>query len=283
MKDTLLFLPAEDVQKMIINKLDDKCAKIDRLIAKLQDEIVLFGEYKTRLISDVVTGKIEVQEIALQQKIDSKVVQPKIIELAPKQSKTHSKGYDDAVILTVLVNIFGTEEYPFTAFDCQKFPYLLHRHIEGVAENYDKFAAGPYNPLLKYQTARPIALKKKYIREHIGRYKGWVTDTNVQEAVSYFMNWYGNEPLEWIKQFRFIPNRKNELELLTTVDMAIVDLRNDSISVTMQSVKDLIKASPVWKEKLKRPIFSDENIERAIKWSYNLFGTNNIGKEVGNE
>jgi type I restriction enzyme S subunit len=143
-----------------------------------------------------------------------------------------------------------------------------------VAENYNKFAAGPYNPALKYKTARPIALKKKYIREYIGKYKGFVADENVPEAMNYFMEWYSNEPLEWIKQFRFIKNRKNELELLATVDMAIVDLRNDGLSVTMQAVKDLIKASDVWKDKLKRPIFSDTNIERAINWSYKLFGNN---------
>ncbi|MDR0573692.1 MAG: restriction endonuclease subunit S [Tannerella sp.] len=271
------YMPVPPVSHL--EKIKELSLRLDVLVIQVEKYLQLLTEYKISLISDVVTGKVEVQEVALQQKIESEVVLPKIIELAPKQSKTHSKGYDDAVILATLVNAFGTEEYPFTAFDCQKFPYLLHRYIEGVAANYSKFAAGPYNPLLKYQTARPIALKKKYIREHTGRYKGLVTDANVQEAVGYFTAWYGNEPLEWIKQFRFISNRKNELELLTTVDMAIVDLQNDNMSVTMQSIKDLIKGSPVWKDKLKRPIFSDDNIERAIKWSYKLFGTQN--KEVG--
>jgi type I restriction enzyme S subunit len=261
-----------DKQRIIFEIIDEKCTQADRLLAKLQDEISLFAEYKTRLKNDVVTGKVDIQNSVVTSVIKSVVTQPQVIDIVPKQNKSHSKGYEDAVILAALVNVFGTEEYPFTSFDCQKFPYLLHRHIEGVAENYGKFAAGPYNPELKYKTARPIALKKKYIKEHTRRYKGFIADTNSSEAVRYFLEWYSNEPLDWIKQFRFIKNRKNELELLTTVDMAIVELRENSLPIIMPSVKNLIKKSPAWKDKLTRPIFSDENIERAIKWSNKLFG-----------
>ncbi|MDR0683432.1 MAG: restriction endonuclease subunit S [Dysgonamonadaceae bacterium] len=274
LNDTIISLPAENIQQQIVKKLDAKCSKADNLLAKLQDEISLFTEYKTRLINDVVTGKVDVQNSVATSVIKSVVTQAQVIDIVPKQSKSHSKGYEDAVILAALVNAFGTEQHPFTAFDCQKFPYLLHRQIEGVAANYNKFAAGPYNPELKYKTARPIALKKKYVKEYLGQYKGFVADKNAPEAMKYFTEWYGNEPLEWIKQFRFIKNRKNELELLTTVDMAIVELRENSRLVTMLSVKDLKKKSPAWKDKLARQIFSDDNIERAIKWSYKLFGNN---------
>ena len=262
-------LPPISEQRNIVERLDTRCGKIDRLIAGIERQVELLGEYKARLVSDTVTGKVAIQDIAAQ---ESKEVsqQVKIIEFMPK----HSKGYEDAVILTALVNSFGTNEHPFTAFDCQKFPYLLHRHLEGVAENYGKFAAGPYNPTLKYKTARPIALAKKYIREQTGLYKGFVADVNATEAVKYFLEWYSNEPLAWMQQFRYIPNRKNELELLTTVDMAIVELHGKRLLVTMQTVKDVIKQSKAWKDKLTRAIFSDENIERAIEWSYKHFGNN---------
>jgi type I restriction enzyme S subunit len=252
-----------------LEKIKGLSKRLDILVLQVDKQQQLLVDYKTRLISDVVTGKLDISNVTSQEKTEAKV-----IEFTPKAQKTHSKGYEDAVILAALVNAFGTEEHPFTAFDCQKFPYLLHRHIEGVAENYNKFAAGPYNPALKYKTARPIALKKKYIREHIGKYKGFVADENVPEAMNYFMEWYSNKPLEWINQFRYIKNRKNELELLATVDMAIVELRENGMPVIMPSVKDLIKKSPAWKDKLTRPIFSDDNIERAIEWSYKLFGNN---------
>jgi type I restriction enzyme S subunit len=184
----------------------------------------------------------------------------------------NSEGYEDAVILVALVNAFGTEPHPFTAFDCQKFPYLFHRHMEGVAKGYKKFAAGPYNPNLKFRTARPIALGKNYIRECVGKYKGFVTGENAKEAIGYFSQWYGDEPLKWLEQFRFLPKRKDELELLTTTDKAIVELQDSRNPITLFSVKELIKKSPAWKDKLKRSIFSDANIIRAIKWSNDLFG-----------
>jgi hypothetical protein len=40
----------------------------------------------------------------------------------------------------------------------------------------------------------------------------------------------------------------------------------------MSAVKEIIKNSEEWKAKLKREIFSDENISRAIAWSIKLFG-----------
>ena len=185
----------------------------------------------------------------------------------------YKEGYRDAVILVALVKTFGTEEHPFTAFDCQKFPYLFHRHVEGNATGYKKMPAGPYNPSLEYRTAKPIALSKKYIREHTGKYKGFMVSDNADEALRYFAKWYGDEPLKWlVERFRYLSNRKDELELLTTIDKAMVELRSTNKPVNTQAVKDIINKDSAWKDKLKRPIFSDANITRAIKWSNELFG-----------
>jgi hypothetical protein len=41
---------------------------------------------------------------------------------------------------------------------------------------------------------------------------------------------------------------------------------------TGKAAKEIIKKSEVWKDKLKRDLFSDENITRAIEWSNDLFG-----------
>jgi type I restriction enzyme S subunit len=265
-----VFFPLLAEQQKIVAHLDKITSKIDSAIDKIEREISLLGEYRTRLISDVVTGKVNVQNVAESNKIAT------VVNL----SKQHTKNtpYEDAVILATLVKKFGNEQFPFTAFDCQKFPYLFHRHIEGVAQGYYKFAAGPYNPALKYKTARPIAIEKNYIREHVSsykgiNYKGFVASENVNEAIRYFDEWYGEESVKWLEQqFRFIPNRKNELELLTTVDMAMLELVESKEHVTVLKIKEIIKTSPAWKNKLTRPIFSDENIERAINWSYKLFG-----------
>ena len=47
-----------------MNFLDRMLRKIDRGISRVQHEIVLLREYRTRLIADVVTGKLDVREAA---------------------------------------------------------------------------------------------------------------------------------------------------------------------------------------------------------------------------
>lgn len=55
-------IPPREEQEAIAAYLDDKCSAIDRLISKLTDEINLVLEYRTRIISDAVTGKIDLRE-----------------------------------------------------------------------------------------------------------------------------------------------------------------------------------------------------------------------------
>ncbi len=56
-------MPSIDEQKEIAAYLDEKCTKIDKLRAGLQDEIKFVEELRTRIISDVVTGKLDVREL----------------------------------------------------------------------------------------------------------------------------------------------------------------------------------------------------------------------------
>lgn len=57
-----LFPPINE-QNQIACYLDEKAAKINRLISAKIKEIEMLTEYKTRLISDVVTGKVDVRGI----------------------------------------------------------------------------------------------------------------------------------------------------------------------------------------------------------------------------
>ena len=54
-------LPPLDEQRAIVSYIEEKCQKIDTLIMELQAEIDYLKEYKQRLIADVVTGQINVQ------------------------------------------------------------------------------------------------------------------------------------------------------------------------------------------------------------------------------
>ena len=50
-------------QKKIVDQLDADVRGIAHLVEKFEKEINLIQEYRTRLISDVVTGKIDVRNI----------------------------------------------------------------------------------------------------------------------------------------------------------------------------------------------------------------------------
>jgi type I restriction enzyme S subunit len=58
-------IPPLTEQQSIVAYLDERCGAIDNLTSKLQDELTLIDEYRTRLISDVVTGRIDIREIAV--------------------------------------------------------------------------------------------------------------------------------------------------------------------------------------------------------------------------
>jgi len=81
------YFPPLDTQQAIADRLDVQCANINDIVAKLLEEITLFTEYRTRLISDIVTGKLDVRGIA--------VPVYEVIEIAQKASEvvTESDGF----------------------------------------------------------------------------------------------------------------------------------------------------------------------------------------------
>lgn len=58
-------IPSLNVQHEIIHYIETKTATLDLTISRTEREIALMQEYRTRLISDVVTGKIDVRDIKI--------------------------------------------------------------------------------------------------------------------------------------------------------------------------------------------------------------------------
>ena len=59
-------LPSAPEQTAIVECLDAQTAKLDAAIAAARREIELLREYRERLIADVVTGKVDVRQVAAQ-------------------------------------------------------------------------------------------------------------------------------------------------------------------------------------------------------------------------
>jgi type I restriction enzyme, S subunit len=64
-RDVIVFVPPLNEQVEIIKIIKATMSNIDRTVLKAQQEIDLITEYRTRLISDVVTGKVDVRNIII--------------------------------------------------------------------------------------------------------------------------------------------------------------------------------------------------------------------------
>jgi len=63
-KSWRILLPPTNEQLDIVHRIDADCAPILTAISRLEREIDLLREYRTRLVADVVTGKLDVREAA---------------------------------------------------------------------------------------------------------------------------------------------------------------------------------------------------------------------------
>ena len=77
MKDIELPVPPTlDEQNAIVDSLDSQCSAFTTAITRLEREIELFREYRTRLVADVVTGKLDVREAAAKLPEEVDVLEP---------------------------------------------------------------------------------------------------------------------------------------------------------------------------------------------------------------
>lgn len=60
-----ILVPPVSVQKSIITELDPIQTNTERIVSGIEHQITLLHEYRTRLISDVVTGKLDVRDVAI--------------------------------------------------------------------------------------------------------------------------------------------------------------------------------------------------------------------------
>ena len=65
-RDLPVAMPPEDEQLTIVRFLNEATHMIVTAITRTDREIALLREYRTRLIADVVTGKLDVREAAAQ-------------------------------------------------------------------------------------------------------------------------------------------------------------------------------------------------------------------------
>lgn len=239
-------------------------ADMDAEIAALEAKLTKARQLKQGMMQELLTGRI-------------RLVRPdsNVVSLSDRKrpsstgSRPHNQQIEEAAILGVL-STFGTEQYPLARVRRTKLLYLLQRHLGQPTDAYLKKAAGPYKPSTRYKGPEGIAVKNGYVRvHHNGVYEGFVSGSKVSQARAYVEKWHGAEALSWLEQLRF--KKTDELELLATVDMAMQELLAEAKSVTLLTVKRVIRDHPEWEAKLEREVFSDKSLARAIQTCNELF------------
>jgi len=249
-------IPNQPEQTAIAAVLSDMDAELEALEAKLSKA----RQIKQGMMQELLTGRVRLVQSVV----------PANEKAESRQKTGRNWAINEAVVIAVLARRFGSEQFPLGRKRYTKFSYLLHRHVEHQAVGYRKKAAGPYNPDTKYKGPENIAVKNGYMQRHKrDAYSGFVAADQIAKAEAYFDQWYGVDILAWLEQFRY--TKTDDLELLTTVDMAIEDLLAAGRNVSADAVKGVIAGHPEWQAKLDRPLFCDFNLARGIDWSRKLF------------
>ncbi|MDR2568862.1 MAG: restriction endonuclease subunit S [Oscillospiraceae bacterium] len=250
-----------DEQTAIAVILSDMDAEIDALTAKLNKA----RHIKQGMMSELLTGRIRLVET------EQNVVQPaaKIIEMpkpAPTQRSGHNQQFDDAVMIAGIVDAFYSDKFRLGRKKVQKLLYFVRRYQDESTAAFKKKAAGPYADVVRYKGGEPIARSNKYIATTTVKGKGttFAKGNNIPQALDYIRRWNKQADIQWLLD-KFLYKSGDDLELLATVDMAICDLTEAGIAVSVESIKHLIATNKEWRDKLNKQVFEDRKIAQAIR------------------
>lgn len=247
-------LPSKKEQDSIVEILSDMDEELQTLRCKREKMV----RVKEGMMQELLTGRTRL------------VMNEASIHQMPQK---RNPNYEDAVLISTIIHRFGSGDFKLNRFRYQKFVYLLKRQLQASTKDYMKKAAGPYNPKMRYQGGESVAVKEDYIEEitHKG-FKCFTPGDKVDVPLGYFKKWHGVAPLQWLDQFQY--SKRGDLELLTTVDMAIQDILKEGKIPDLHSVKELIRTTPEWKKKLEKPEFTDTGIQGGIKRLRGCFNLN---------
>ena len=151
--------------------------------------------------------------------------------------------------------------------------YLFKRFNECSVDQFKHYAAGPYDNTARYGGFETIAIKNKYVIENkSSEGSSFEPGPEIGKAKAYCSK-YGYDKFIPIfnKYLKF--KKVDELELYTTVDKTILELKSQGAPINLNIVKTYISNDKTWVSKLSREVFNDENIEAAIRFSQLVLGS----------
>ena len=239
--------------------------QLDNLITLHQRKLEKCRKIKEGMMQQLLTGKIRLISNA------DAVAENREVGTLRVSSRGHNRQFDDAVVIAGIVDKFYSDKYPLGRKKVQKLLYLFRRHQEADISAFKKKAAGPYADEVRYKGGEPIAISNKYICvKKSSKGSSFSKGKKIGDALTYLGNWNLNDDLKWLCE-RFKYTKTDRLELLATIDMAMCDLTDAGIDVTVENIKNLIKSHSEWKAKLSKDYFKNKDIAWAIGECERLF------------
>lgn len=263
-KELPIYYP-EDVAEQ--NAIASVLTSMDNEARALKQKLAKYRQVKQGMMQQLLTGKIRLTKDIEDSMQAEQVISEKAMPLRP----VHNHQFDDAVAIAAIVDAFYSDKYPLGRVKVQKLLYLLHRHQGVSVSDFKKKAAGPYADTVRYKGGEPIAKKNKYIVSESGKQgTRYSKGENMGQALDYVERWGMQADMQWLKE-NFLYTSRDDLELFATVDMAMCDLNEADIPVSVEAIKNLIASDKEWKAKLAKAFFSDRDIARAIRKCTELF------------
>ncbi len=250
----LIPIPEYEEQKAISIIISD----IDDEIKFLEQDLEKYKNIKQGMMEQLLTGKIRL--IEFNENIQS------------MSDKKHNQHFDDAVVFANIVASCYSPDYPLGRKKCQKMMYLFKRFNNSSVEQFGHYAAGPYDNKARYGGFETIAIKNKYVVENkSNKGSSFAPGPEIDKAKSYCSKYGYDKFIPIFNQYLKF-KKVDELELYTTVDKTILELKEQNLPINLNTVKNYISNDKTWVPKLTREVFNDENIEEAIRFSQLILG-----------
>lgn len=231
---------------------------IDQEITSLEQDLEKYKQIKQGMMEQLLTGKIRLVE-------ESNNIQT-------LSEKKHNQYFDDAVVFANIVASCYDPGYPLGRKKCQKMMYLFKRFNESSVDQFKHYAAGPYDNKARYGGFETIAIKNKYVVENKSdKGSSFAPGPEIEKAKVYCSKYGYNEFIPIFNQYLKY-KKVDELELYTTVDKTILELKDQGFPINLNTVRSYISNDKTWVAKLSREVFNDKNIEEAIRFSQLVLG-----------
>lgn len=141
-------VPPRDLQNEILREIDQALMKIDRLLDRQSASIIKLREYRAALITDAVTGQIDVAAHARPVKTVPRLAGADVVPLQPRPQPTSLPDRRTVRVLVAaeVVHRLGADPY-LGRTKLQKLMFLAeaHANINGIGGRYQRYRYGPYD------------------------------------------------------------------------------------------------------------------------------------------